>query len=787
MAHHRDDARPRTIARLLWLTLAWVALVPRAHATDDSSLARVAVDGVGAGDLAAVLRRDGFDVLDGTIDGTRFEVVVTPAELDRLQEYDVQLTVVELGRPFREIQAERRGIGGSVPAGYADLAAILVAMSDLADAHPDRCELVDLTQRYGTPATSEGRHLHALVISDNVTLEEDEPTMLVVSNHHARELVTPVLALAAATRLLDDYGIDPRVTAAVDANEIWIAPVWNPDGYHHVFEAENLWRKNRRVFADGVGVDTNRNYPAGWETACSGSNSPGSNTYKGPAPASEPETQTMLAWSADRRFAKVIDYHSSGEETLYGYSCLDHPFSAFMATEAAILSTECDYEGQIRPPSADGEHYQTQFARFGAHAFLIETETQFQPPYEDAVAEAERVWPGILWMLERPVPLHGHVTDATTGMPLAASIRLIEAAWTRRAPRPFDFTNGETNSSGGPFGRYHAFVPPGTYVFEFSAPGHLPARRTVRVAGSASSVEIDVSLVPETIAISFPAGRPERLGPEGAELLVDIDEIVAGSLQPGSETLHYRTAGGGLTELALDLIVPGSYRASLPDLACPTMFEYYVSARDSSGEQITSPVGAPFFGTYSAAIANQRTIAFAEDFESGAGWQVRNLGASEGIWERGVPIDDPGYPHDPLGDADGSGQCFVTDNQPGGRDVDDGAVQLISPAFDLTGGVATIDYDYFLRLSRDDGDDRLVVEIQNFGSPGAAWHPIAVHSTDGNLYWRRHTVRQADLDALGVRSGPTMRLRFTVNDSGSSSVVEAGIDAIRITLDRCDG
>ena len=88
--------------------------------------------------------------------------------------------MLERGRPFAEIQAELATEGG-VPAGYPDLAGLEAAMAALAAAHPTRCQLVNLTTTYAQPTTHEGRDLLALKISDNVTLEEDEPTVLLVS------------------------------------------------------------------------------------------------------------------------------------------------------------------------------------------------------------------------------------------------------------------------------------------------------------------------------------------------------------------------------------------------------------------------------------------------------------------------------------------------------------------------------------------------------------------------------------------------------------------------------
>jgi hypothetical protein len=385
-------------------------------------------------------------------------------------------------------------------AAYRDLDGVLTRLHEIADAHPGIAQVVDLTAAYGAPPTHERRHLFALKISDNVALDEDEPAMLIVANHHAREIGTAVIALYAAEQLTGGYPTNARVTAAVDRHEIWIAPVWNPDGYNHVFTADRMWRKNHRPFTTGTGVDQNRNYPQAWSTSCSGSASPASDTYKGPSAASEPETRTMMMWSEAERFAKVLDYHSYGREVLYAYRCLAHPFTAWMQQEAARLSQASGYGGNTRVPSAEGEHQQWQFARMGAYAFLIETHVEFQPPYESAVNEAATVWPGILTVLERAIPVSGHVRDAVTGAPLSARIDLQNVT----------FANGETNSSGGSYGAYHMFLPPATYDLRFSAGGYAPAIHRVTVTGN-SATALDVALMPVAPIIRGECGT----GPSG--------------------------------------------------------------------------------------------------------------------------------------------------------------------------------------------------------------------------------------------------------------------------------
>jgi hypothetical protein len=471
-----------------------VATAPlQARQAGDDPQFRVRLESAQADWLRRILEDAGYDVL-GAAEST-VDVAVSRAELAGLRSRGLSIVSVERGHALAAARVtavtnaagELTASAAAVGAGYLTVDGILARMTAIADAYPEIAQVVDITAAYNTPPTFEGRHLYALRISDNVGLDEDEPSMLIAAAHHAREISTPVIALDAADRLTSGYGTDPRITAAVDAHEIWIAPLWNPDGYSYVFTTNNLWRKNRRMFSNGTGVDQNRNYPQGWSASCAGSTSVGSETYKGPSAASEAETRTMMTWSEAERFAKVIDYHSYGREVLYGYRCLSHPFTSWMQQEAAALSVASSYGGSTRLPSAEGEHPQFQFSRLGSYAFLIETHTEFQPSYDSALAEAARVWPGILAVLERPISVSGHVTDATTGAPLSAKVELVGVP----------FSNGETNSSGGQRGWYHLFLPPGTYDVRFSRDGYAPV--TSRVSATNTSADtLDVQLAPVT-------------------------------------------------------------------------------------------------------------------------------------------------------------------------------------------------------------------------------------------------------------------------------------------------
>ncbi|MCK4332859.1 MAG: hypothetical protein KAV40_04700 [Thermoplasmatales archaeon] len=471
--------------------------------------------------VASKLKFDGFDVLRGTVTETSLELIVTSGELTMLKGQGYEPVTLEKGRPFREIQAER--VAGFVqpPPGYPNLSEVLSEMNTTAANYPSICQMVDLTTTYNASPTYEGRHIYAVKISDNVSQDEDEPTFLMVSCHHVREIVTTVIALYAIEQFTTEYGSDPQITALVDEYEIWISPVWNPDGYEYVFNVNNMWRKNRRYFPEygTYGVDLNRNYPFGWYGGCSGSTNPSSDTYKGPSPASEAETQTMITFSNDRHFAKVLDYHSYGREVLWSYhpSCHNHPFDSFLQSEAIQLSTAAGY-GDVRTASAEGEEYQWQLWTNGTYANLMETHTQFQPSYASAQAEAALVWPGTLWMLERPISLSGNVRDSITEEPLVATINFTG----------INFPNGEEFKSEDSFGRYHAFLPADSYTVEFSAPDYYSQSHNITVTSTSAEI-LDIDLVrindpPETPTIDGPTSGIAGAEVEFSLVTTDPDE-----------------------------------------------------------------------------------------------------------------------------------------------------------------------------------------------------------------------------------------------------------------------
>ncbi|MFJ7207303.1 M14 family zinc carboxypeptidase [Streptomyces sp. NPDC098789] len=177
--------------------------------------------------------------------------------------------------------------------------------------------------------TVQGKDILALKVSKNARQAKDgsKPSVLYMSNQHAREWITPEMTRRLMHYYLDNYGKDQRVTQLVDSTEMWFVLSANPDGYDytHTPDGDRLWRKNMRDNnGDGKttaldGVDLNRNFAYKWGYDNEGSSDdPSNQTYRGPKAASEPETRALDSFEKRLGFKYAVNYHSAAELLLYG-------------------------------------------------------------------------------------------------------------------------------------------------------------------------------------------------------------------------------------------------------------------------------------------------------------------------------------------------------------------------------------------------------------------------------------------------------------------------------------
>ena len=205
------------------------------------------------------------------------------------------------------------GFGYGSMGGFYTFTEVLQQLDSMHTLYPNL-----ITVRDSVGGSHEGRALWAVKISDNPTMAEpDEPEVLYTALHHAREPQGMMTVLYYMWWLLEHYGTDPEATYLINNRQLWFIPVVNPDGYVYNQTTNpnggGFWRKNRRNNGGSYGVDPNRNYGPFymWNSSNGGSStSPSSDTYRGPAPFSEPENQTIDAFMRSHNIRTCFNYHT---------------------------------------------------------------------------------------------------------------------------------------------------------------------------------------------------------------------------------------------------------------------------------------------------------------------------------------------------------------------------------------------------------------------------------------------------------------------------------------------
>ncbi|MHC5002471.1 MAG: choice-of-anchor B family protein, partial [Planctomycetota bacterium] len=286
------------------------------------------------------------------------------------------------------------------------------------------------------------------------------------------------------------------------------------------------------------------------------------------------------------------------------------------------------------------------------------------------------------------------------------------------------------------------------------------------------------------ITIGYPDGRPEIIDPSGQTLMVEFSEGGGGTADVLEATLHV-DSGDGFEPLTMQPMGGGLFMGEFPALDCGATLSYYVSAQDGTGAVWRDPVSAPA-GAYAAVVATNADLNYLVEFESNAGWQVGGPtdNATDGLWVRVDPIGTAAQPGDDHTE-DGT-KCYVTgQGSPGGSlgeaDVDGGWTTLTSNTMNASGdGAAYVSYArwYSNDQGNNPGEDSMSIEISN--NNGASWTLLEEVSENAGAW----VVRSFRIDEI-LEPTSQMRLRFIARDLGGGSVVEAGVDDVRIDRYRC--
>jgi murein tripeptide amidase MpaA len=305
----------------------------------------------------------------------------------------------------------------------------------------------------------QGRTIWAVKISDNVATDEAEPEVLYDALHHAREHLTTEEAIAILHLYADNYGTNTRVTNIVNSRELYLVFALNPDGLEYDISSGTYrsWRKNRQPNSGStyVGTDLNRNYGYRWGCCGGSSGSPSSETYRGSAAFSAPETQRVRSFVQSRVIGGVqqirtnISFHTYSELVLwpYGYTYTDVPSDmtsadrqTFVAMGQYMANSTCSSTYGCYTPQQSSDLYITdgssQDWMYGTYRiFSLTTEMYpkssnpgFYPPDEQIATQTARVQEMVLYVAEladcpyRAANLQGTYCPAVSGVsPTAAA------------------------------------------------------------------------------------------------------------------------------------------------------------------------------------------------------------------------------------------------------------------------------------------------------------------------------------------------------------------------------
>jgi len=188
----------------------------------------------------------------------------------------------------------------------------------------------------------------------SITAGSGERQAFYNASHHANEWITSTLVMKFLEEYAESYARDGEIFG-IDAEslfartELTVMPMVNPDGVDLVTEelSSGPYYEQARVFADDYpaiafpsgwkanisGVDTNLQYPAGWEQAreikfSQGFTSPAPRDYVGEAPLVAPESRAVYNLTVSKDFGISLSFHTQGEVIFWKYLDIE-PENAF--------------------------------------------------------------------------------------------------------------------------------------------------------------------------------------------------------------------------------------------------------------------------------------------------------------------------------------------------------------------------------------------------------------------------------------------------------------------------
>ncbi len=657
---------------------------------------------------------------------------------------------------------------------YPTYSTYLAMMDSFAVAFPSLC----IVETVGSSV--EGRSIVFAKISDNVNIEEDEPEVMYTGTIHGDETTGYVSMLRLIHYLLNNYGTDSLVTRLVDSCEIWINPASNPDGTYA--GGNNTVSGATRYNANGY--DLNRNFP-----------DPEDGQY--PGGTRQVETQVMMDFADAQSFVIAANYHGGAEVVNYPWDTWStrHADDTWWQAVSNLYADSAQYfspsgylddfgtgitNGYDWYTISGGRQDYMNYYR-GCREVTLEISNTKLPSQSTLPNYWNYLRVSFLNYFEHALyGIRGIVTDAQTGLPVAATITLSG----HDNNNSFVFTDPDV-------GDYHRMVSPGTYTMIISAAGYIPDTTSgITISNYIQTIRIDRTLepIPDDPIISY----------AGTDLPV---------LNPGDDnipmTLSLRNDGGGIAyNVRCSLYTADPYisfreeAASFPNIAplggieaslvdyifsvdasCPNNYmatiQMYITADDYENyTQFQLPIGQ-----------------IIEDFETGdftlldwiqsgdAAWTITSSGPYEGTYcaKSGNIGDDENSQIAVTVEVASAGNItfrykvssesgwdylrFLIDDQEKGSWA--GTVAWAQATFPVTAGTHTFAWKYDKDESQSSGSDCGWIDYIVF--PPLVTEAVAI-TTTSLPNWTAGVPYSQQLQA----SGGTGNLTWTDNDGGLS-------------------
>ncbi|MCD4746570.1 MAG: carboxypeptidase regulatory-like domain-containing protein [Bacteroidales bacterium] len=451
--------------------------------------------------------------------GEYLDIVLPETEFKKLinQGYDVQITQTEK-------QLKENLVIGKDLNGYRNYDELLTELQQIEADHPGLCKLYDIGETRGKEYSNNGNsnydnyyhEVWALKVSDNVEIEEDEPCVYYMGEHHAREPISLEVTMAILNHILNNYGTDPTITQNVNNTQIWFIPLVNPNGHKIVTDEIDLWWRKNICDNNGNGqinpstgydypdgVDPNRNYGFHWGGE-GASSDPNSQTYRGLEAFSEPEVQAMRDIMLNHHFVTGITYHSYSELVLFPFGYSENiyaPDNDALEDLAVSMANTIPAQGggyydpihgwELYPCSGTTDDY--AYGVYGIFSFTIELATEFIPPAGQVQGICDDNIQASMILLDRVnhSTLTGLISDAQTSEAVVAEIFIQGIDDTGEWKYPY--------VSDEEFGRYYRLLMDGNYNVTFSSYGYISQTvNNVNITNTSQTI-LDISMEPAQV------------------------------------------------------------------------------------------------------------------------------------------------------------------------------------------------------------------------------------------------------------------------------------------------